>query len=73
MLSADPDKQCVSLGFQTTFVATVNLKAKVNSDFQENQFVEHVKRMHRKRDKGFEEEFKVSEAQHEYIQCSDVQ
>ena len=24
-----------------------------------NQFVEHVKRMHVKRDKGFEEEFKV--------------
>ena len=35
--------------------------------------MERVKRMHRKRDKGFEEEFKVTEAQHEYtMQCCSV-
>ena len=47
-----------------TFDVTVNLRAKA---FQTNQFVEHVKRMHEEKDKGFEEEFKVPEAQHEYI------
>ena len=44
-----------------TFAVTVNLRAKA---FQANQFVEHVKRMHEEKDKGFEEEFKVTEAQH---------
>ena len=43
----------------------MNLRAKTNSAVQSNQFVKHVKEMHEKRDKGLEEEFKVSEAQHE--------
>ena len=43
----------------------MNLRAKASSAFQANQFVEHVKEMHQKRDKGLEEEFKVTEAQHE--------
>ena len=47
-----------------TFAVTVHLRAKA---FQTNQFVEHVKRMHKEKDKGFEEEFKVAEAQHECI------
>ena len=33
---------------------------------QANSFVEHIKKMHKKRDKGFEEEFKVTEARHCY-------
>ena len=47
-----------------TFAITVNLRAKA---FQANQFVQHVKRMHKEKDKGFEDEFKVTEAQHECI------
>ena len=43
----------------------MNLRAKTSSAFQSNQFVKHVKEMHEKRDKDFEEEFKVTEAQHE--------
>ena len=45
-----------------TFVLTVNLRAKASSAFQSNQFVEHVKEMHQKRNKGFEKEFKETEA-----------
>ena len=47
-----------------TLAVTVNLRAKA---FRTNQFVEHVKRMHEEKNKGFEEEFKVAEAQHECI------
>ena len=43
----------------------MNLRAKTDGAFQSNQFVKHVKEMHEKRDKDFEEEFKVTEAQHE--------
>ena len=32
-----------------------------------NNFVEHVKKMHKERDKGFEEEFKVNETANNYI------
>ena len=31
-----------------------------------NNFVEHVKKMHKERDRGFEEEFKVNEIKHDY-------
>ena len=51
------NKQCASLSLQMTFAVAVNLRAKA---FQANQFVEHVKRMHEEKDKGFEEEFKVT-------------
>ena len=30
--------------------------------YEANTFVEHVKKMHKERDRGFEEEFKVNEA-----------
>ena len=39
--------------------------------YEANTFVEHVKKMHKERDRGFEEEFKVNEATHNYIYCSD--
>ena len=35
--------------------------------YEANTFVEHVKKMHKERDRGFEEEFKVNEATHNYI------
>ena len=35
--------------------------------YEANAFVEHVKKMHIERDRGFEEEFKVNEAMHNYI------
>ena len=63
IISCFPDK-CVSCKLQMTFAVAVHLRAKA---FQANQFVEHVKRMHEEKDKGFEEEFKVTEAQHECI------
>ena len=40
------------------FAVTVALGKDISA-LNINQFVEHVKRMHVKRDKGFEEEFKV--------------
>ena len=35
--------------------------------YEANNFVEHVKKMHIERDRGFEEEFKVNETAHDYI------
>ena len=35
--------------------------------YEANNFVEHVKKMHKERDRGFEEEFKVNEATQLYI------
>ena len=35
--------------------------------YEANKFVEHVKKMHIARDRGFEEEFKVKETTHNYI------
>ena len=35
--------------------------------YEANTFVEHVKKMHKERDRGFEEEFKVNEATQLYI------
>ena len=35
--------------------------------YEANTFVEHVKKMHKERDRGFEEEFKVNEATNNYI------
>ena len=35
--------------------------------YEANTFVEHVKKMHKERDRGFEEEFKVNEAAQLYI------
>ena len=35
--------------------------------YEANNFVEHVKKMHKERDRGFEEEFKVNNATHNYI------
>ena len=37
------------------------------SAYEANSFVEHVKKMHKERDRGFEEEFKVNETVHDYI------
>ena len=50
-----------------TFAVTVNLREKTDGAFQPTHFVEQVKRMHHKRNKGFEEEFQVTEAQHECV------
>ena len=36
------------------------------SAYEANNFVEHVKKMHKERDRGFEEEFKVNETVHNY-------
>ena len=49
------------------FAVTVNLGAKTDGAFQPTQFVEQVKRMHQKRNKGFEEEFQVTEVQYECV------
>ena len=35
--------------------------------YEANNFVEHVKKMHKERDRGFEEEFKVSDTVQHYI------
>lgn len=37
------------------------------SAFHTDQFLEHVKEMHEGQDKGFEEEFKVSETWHQNL------
>ena len=50
-----------------TFAVTVNLRAKTVGAFQPTHFVEQVKRMHLKRNKGFEEEFQVTEVQYECV------
>ena len=48
------------------FAVTVNLGTEAGCAFQASDFVEKVKAMHEERDKGFEEEFKVTQRQHKY-------
>ena len=48
------------------FAVTIYLGAEAGCAFQASNFVEQVKEMHEERDKGFEEEFKVTQSQHKH-------